>query len=159
MSLLHRSTANYETVSSGVTGHVESVEITFDPQEITYGRVLQIYFSVVQDPTELNRQGPDYGTQYRSVIFPRSEEQARIARAYINQLDQTHSFKSAIVTTIEPNRDFYPAEAYHQNFLVQNPTNPYIVINDLPKIAALQRVLPIFYRPQPVLVVTSASSK
>ena len=144
--------AQYETVGSGRTGHAESVQVTFDPREISYGRILQIYFSVAHDPTELNRQGPDVGTQYRSAIFPTDAEQARVAKAYIAQLNQAHAFDAAIVTKIEPGRSFYPAEAYHQDFLALNPDYPYIVINDLPKVANLQRLYPDFYRPQPVLV-------
>ena len=146
------ATARYETVGSGTTGHAESVEVTFDPRAISYGEILRIYFSVAHDPTELNRQGPDYGTQYRSTIFPTSEAQARVARAYIAQLDQAHAFDAAIVTTIEPGKRFYPAEAYHQDFLTLNPDYPYIVINDLPKIDALQALFPERYRAEPVLV-------
>ena len=123
--------------STGTTGHAESVRITFDPRKISYGRLLQIYFSVAHDPTELNRQGPDDGTQYRSAIFPPDAEQARVAKAYIAQLDQAHVFDAPIVTKIEPGRAFYPAEAYHQDFLTLHPTYPYIVINDLPKVEQL----------------------
>jgi peptide-methionine (S)-S-oxide reductase len=151
-------TAVYETVSSGTTGHAESVQISFDPQVISYGRLLQIYFSVAHDPTELNRQGPDVGTQYRSVIFPTTLEQARIAKAYINQLEQTAVFKAPIVTRIEPDQTFYPAEVYHQDYLTRNPTSPYIVINDLPKIERLKRIQPDFYRTNPVLVGASRTS-
>ncbi len=147
-----KDAAEYETVSTGTTGHAESVKITFDPSEISYGRLLQIYFSVAHDPTELNRQGPDTGTQYRSAIFRTSAEQARVAKAYIAQLNQAHVFDAAIVTRIEPDKNFYPAEAYHQDFLTRNPRYPYIVINDLPKIANLQRILPEFYRADAVLV-------
>jgi len=147
-------TAQYETVSGGDTGHAESVKITYDPHQISYGRILQIYFSVAHDPTQLNRQGPDSGTQYRSAIFPVDAEQARIAKAYIAQLNQAQVFDAAIVTRIEPGRAFYPAEGYHQDFLIRNPTYPYIVINDLPKIDALQRLLPAVYRPDPVLVAS-----
>jgi len=145
-------TAQYETVSGGATGHAESVRITFDPKVISYGRLLQIYFSVAHDPTELNRQGPDVGTQYRSAIFPTSAEQERIAKAYIADLDRAHVFRSAIVTRIEPNRQFYPAEDYHQDFLARNPTYPYIAINDLPKIQDLKHNFPETYRSKPVLV-------
>src|SRR5439155_11613405 len=119
----------------------------------------QIFFSVVHDPTEVNRQGPDTGTQYRSAIFPVSVEQTRVAHAYIAQLDQAHIFKRPIATKIEMDRTFYPAEAYHQDFLVHNPTYPYIVYNDLPKIADLRRLLPEVYRPTPVLVSSAQSSK
>jgi peptide-methionine (S)-S-oxide reductase len=151
--------ANYEIVSSGTTGHAESVQVTYDPRQISYGRLLQIFFSVVHDPTELNRQGPDTGTQYRSAIFPASAEQAQIAKTYIAQLDQAHAFKKAIVTRIEPDRAFYPAETYHQDFLTRNPTYPYIAINDIPKIEDLKRVLPDLYRAAPVLVAGGHSSK
>ena len=128
-----KKTARYETVGSGRTGHAESVQVTYDPRQISYGRLLHIFFSVVHDPTQLNRQGPDFGTQYRSAIFPTTTEQAEVAKAYIAQLDQAHAFKKAIVTRIEPDRPFYPAENYHQDFLTRNPKYPYIVINDLPK--------------------------
>jgi peptide-methionine (S)-S-oxide reductase len=154
-----RSTAEYETVSSGTTGHAESVKITFDPQKISYGRILQIYFSVVQDPPELNRKGPDYGTQYRSTIFAQDSEQAKIAKAYIAQLDKAHVFDRRIVTTIESGKNFYPAEAYHQNFLAHNPTYPYIVVNDLPKIDSLKHFFPQDYRPDPVLVHVAQASE
>jgi peptide-methionine (S)-S-oxide reductase len=149
------NTAHYETVGSGATGHAESVRITFDPHRISYGRILQIYFSVAHDPTELDRQGPDVGTQYRSAIFPSTPEQARIAAAYIAQLDRAHVFGAKIVTRIEPGRLFYPAEAYHQNYLTLHPSQPYIAINDLPKVDALQRLFPKLYRAAPVLVATS----
>ena len=116
-----QKTARYDVVTSGTTGHAESVQITFDPRRISYGRILQIYFSVAHDPTELNRQGPDVGTQYRSAIFPTNPEQARIAKAYIAQLNQARAYDKAIVTKIEPDRAFYPAEDYHQDYLVKNP--------------------------------------
>ena len=135
-------TAHYEQVGTGTTGHAESVEITFDPRTITYGQILQIFFSVVHDPTQLDRQGPDVGEQYRSTIFPVDDDQARVARAYIDQLEQARAFDGAIVTTIEPGRAFYPAEGYHQDFLERNPTYPYIVRNDLPKVAALGARVP-----------------
>jgi peptide-methionine (S)-S-oxide reductase len=154
-----KKTAGYEIVSTGSTGHAESVQVTYDPRQISYGRLLQIFFSVVHDPTELNRQGPDTGTQYRSAIFPLNDEQADVAKAYIAQLDQTHTFKKAIVTKIEPGRAFYPAEGYHQDFLTRNPTYPYIVVNDLPKIGDLKRILPEVYRAAPVLVAGVQSSK
>jgi peptide-methionine (S)-S-oxide reductase len=147
-----KDTAEYETVSTGSTGHAESVQITFDPHRISYGRILQIYFSVAHDPTELNRQGPDSGTQYRSAIFPTSPEQAHVAEAYIAQLDQAHVFAAPVVTKIEPGRAFYPAEAYHQNYLTLHPSQPYIAINDLPKVAALKQLFPSLYRETPVLV-------
>ncbi|MGO4723523.1 MULTISPECIES: peptide-methionine (S)-S-oxide reductase MsrA [unclassified Inquilinus] len=151
-------TAQYETVSGGDTGHAESVKITYDPRQISYGRILQIYFSVAHDPTQLNRQGPDSGTQYRSAIFPLDADQARIAKAYIAQLNQAKVFDAAIVTKIEPGRAFYPAESYHQDFLTRNPTYPYIVFNDLPKIDDLQRLLPAVYRPDPVLVASQPTN-
>jgi peptide-methionine (S)-S-oxide reductase len=154
-----KKTADYEAVGSGRTGHAESVQVTYDPRQISYGRLLQIFFAVVHDPTELDRQGPDTGPQYRSAIFPASAEQADIAKAYIAQLDQAHAFKKAIVTRIEPNRTFYPAENYHQDFLTRNPRNPYIAINDLPKIEDLKRVFPELYRAAPVLVAGAQSSK
>jgi peptide-methionine (S)-S-oxide reductase len=154
-----KKTAEYETVSSGRTGHAESVQVTFDPRQISYGRLLQIFFSVVHDPTELNRQGPDTGTQYRSAIFPTNAEQADVAKAYIAQLDQAHAFKKAIVTRIEADRTFYPAENYHQDFLTRNPTYPYIAINDLPKIEDLKHLLPDLYRAAPVLVAGVHSSR
>jgi peptide-methionine (S)-S-oxide reductase len=152
-----KATAHYEMTSSGSTGHAESVEITFDPHKISYGRILQVYFSVAHNPTELNRQGPDEGTQYRSAIFPLNEEQAQVAKAYIAQLNSAHVFQAPIVTTIEPGKTFYRAEAYHQDFLAKNPGYPYIVYNDLPKIANLKQLFPALYRPNPVLVAASRS--
>ncbi len=152
-----RATADYETVSSGETGHAEAVQITFDPQQVSYGHLLQIYFSVAHDPTELNRQGPDVGSQYRSAIFPTSGEQARVAQAYIDQLGQAAIFKAPIVTRIEPDKTFYPAEDYHQDFLTRNPTNPYIMINDLPKIENLKRIEPNLFRANPVLVAAAGA--
>ncbi|CDZ35782.1 peptide-methionine (S)-S-oxide reductase MsrA [Neorhizobium galegae] len=147
-----KETAVYETVGYGKTGHAEAVRVTFDPKKVTYGHLLQIYFSVAHDPTQLNRQGPDTGTQYRSTIFPTSEDQARVAKAYIDQLNKAEVFHAAIATTIEPGKAFYPAEAYHQDFLTQNPTYPYIVYNDLPKIENLKKLFPSDYRDKPVLV-------
>ncbi|HVC33566.1 MAG TPA: peptide-methionine (S)-S-oxide reductase MsrA [Chloroflexota bacterium] len=152
-----QKSAIYEVVSSGTTGHAESVQITYDPRVISYGQLLQIFFSV-HDPTELNEQGPDVGPQYRSAIFPTNAEQADVAKAYIAQLDQAHVFGKAIVTKIEPGHSFYPAESYHQDFLVRNPTYPYIVINDLPKIEELERLFPDQYRADPVLVAGSSGS-
>jgi peptide-methionine (S)-S-oxide reductase len=145
--------ASYKMVTRGTTGHAESVEITFDPSKISYGKILQIYFSVAHDPTQFNYQGPDIGPQYRSAIFPSNEEQARVAKAYIAQLDQAHVYGDAIVTTIEPGHSFHPAEDYHQDYLTLNPTQPYIVINDLPKIRNLERIFPELYRDEPVLVM------
>lgn len=152
------ATAEYILVSTGATGHAESVQITFNPQVIGYSQILHIYFSVAHDPTELNRQGPDVGTEYRSAIFPTTVEQARIARAYIDQLEQSAVFKAPIVTRIEPDQSFYPAEDYHQDYLTRNPTSPYIVINDLPKIENLKRTLPDVYRADPVLVAAARSN-
>jgi peptide-methionine (S)-S-oxide reductase len=145
-------TAQYETVSTGRTGHAESVQITFDPSKVSYGHLLQIYFSVVHDPTELNRQGPDSGTQYRSTIFPTTAEQRKVAQAYIDQLNKSGVYPKAIATTVEDLKGFYPAEGYHQNFLTNNPTQPYIVFNDLPKVANLKATFPSEYRNDPVLV-------
>jgi peptide-methionine (S)-S-oxide reductase len=147
-----KDTADYRTVSTGSTGHAESVQVTFDPHKISYGRILQIYFSVAHDPTELNRQGPDTGTQYRSAIFPTSPEQARVADAYIKQLDAAHVFAAPIVTKIEADKAFYAAETYHQNYLTLHPEQPYIAINDLPKVRALEQLFPSLYRDAPVLV-------
>ena len=153
-----KSTAHYEMVGSGGTGHAESVRITFDPRKISYGRILQIYFSVAHDPTQLNRQGPDVGTQYRSAIFPLSAEQARIAKAYIAELNQARVYDAAIVTKVEPNRVFYAAENYHQDYMTLHPAQPYIVYNDLPKVDDLKRMFPDLYRADPVLVTARASN-
>ena len=150
-----QATAQYETVSGGDTGHAESVQISFDPRQVSYAQILQIYFSVVHDPTQLDRQGPDQGTQYRSAIFPLDDGQARMAKEYIAQLNRARVFNAAIVTRIEPGKVFYPAESYHQDFLVRNPSYPYIVINDLPKIEDLKRLFPQDYRSDPVLVLAS----
>jgi len=147
-----RNTARYELVGRGNTGHAESVEITFDPRQISYGRLLQIFFSVAHDPTQLNRQGPDVGSQYRSAIFPATPEQEKVARAYMAQLGQARVFGAAIVTKVERDRPFFRAEDYHQDFLVNNPRSPYIVINDLPKIEHLKAMFPDVYRATPVLV-------
>lgn len=151
-----QQTAKYQQVGSGSTGHAESVRITYDPSKISYAKLLQIYFSVAHDPTELNRQGPDTGTQYRSAIFPVDAKQAQIAKAYIDQLNKARAFDSAIVTKIEPGRSFYAAEDYHQDFLTRNPTYPYIVYNDLPKIDNLKKLFPQVYRADPVLVANSS---
>jgi peptide-methionine (S)-S-oxide reductase len=140
------ATANYETVSSETTGHAESVRITFDPTQVSYGKLLQIFFAVVQDPTELNRQGPDVGASYRSEIFAQDDTQQKIANAYIAQLNGAGVFPAPIVTTVSSGAQFFPAEAYHQNFLDLNPNNPYIVANDLPKLGALQSTFPELYR-------------
>jgi len=151
--------AKYEIVGSGETGHAETVQITYDPAKITYGKLLQIYFSVAHDPTQLNMQGPDYGTQYRSTIFPVDAKQREIAQMYIAQLDAAHVYREKIVTTLEDGRTFYPAEGYHQDFLVRNPTYPYIVINDIPKVRNLAQIFPDVYRPEPVLVVPRAAAR
>ncbi len=150
-----KSTADYETVGTGSTGHAESVQITYDPREVSYGTLLQIYFSVAHDPTQLNRQGPDSGSQYRSAIFVTDDAQRKVADSYIAQLNQAHVFAAPIVTRVDSLRGFYPAEAYHQDFLINNPRHPYIVFNDLPKIRNLQRVLPQLYRDAPVTVSAS----
>ena len=152
-----KATAHYDMTSSGTTGHAESVQITYDPRKITYGRILQVYFSVAHDPTELNRQGPDEGTQYRSAIFPMNDEQARVAKAYIAQLGGAHAFQAPIVTKIEAGKTFYRAEDYHQDFLAKNPGYPYIVYNDLPKVANLKRLFPALYKPDPTLVSAARS--
>jgi peptide-methionine (S)-S-oxide reductase len=146
-----KSSAQYETVSSGVTGHAESVKITFDPAAISYGQILQIAFSVVHDPTQLNRQGPDVGTQYRSAIFYADETQKHIAEAYISQLDKSHAFPRAIVTRVDPLKGFFPAEGYHQDYLIHNPSAPYIAMYDLPKVENFKRTFPELYSGRPVL--------
>jgi peptide-methionine (S)-S-oxide reductase len=146
------SAADYESVSDGNSGHAESVQIVFDPAQVTYGQILQVFFSVAHDPTQLNRQGPDTGTQYRSAIFPGNAAQKKIAEAYIAQLDQAGVYPRRIVTRIEPFKGFFEAEAYHQDYLLNHPTNPYIVINDLPKVRNFQRVLPALYSPRAVTV-------
>ena len=138
-------TAAYEVVGSGQTGHAESVEIKYDPAKVSYGTLLRVFFSVAHNPTELNRQGPDSGTQYRSTIFVQDADQARLAKAYISQLTAARTWGAPIVTTIETGKPFYPAEDYHQNFLRLNPSYPYIVINDLPKVAGLKQLLPVVW--------------
>ncbi len=135
-------TAHYEIVSTGLTGHAESVQITYDPSRISYGKLLEVFFSVAHDPTELNRQGPDSGTQYRSAIFYATDDQKRVAEAYIRQLDAAHLFGKKIVTQVAPLKGFYAAEAEHQNFLDRNPDYPYIVYNDLPKLERLKKQFP-----------------
>jgi peptide-methionine (S)-S-oxide reductase len=151
-----KDAAHYEMVGTGRTGHAESVSVTYDPRQISYGKILQIYFSVAHNPTELNRQGPDFGTQYRSAIFYADEEQKRIASAYIAQLQQARVFGSPIVTKLEPLSGFYAAEDYHQDFLVLHPSYPYIVFNDLPKLDNLKQVFPDYYRETPVTVTASS---
>ena len=137
-----KSTAHYEEVSTGTTGHAESVKITYDPSQITFGEILKVYFSVAHDPTQLNRQGPDHGTQYRSAVFYMNDEQKKITEAYIQQLDAAYVYSRPIVTQVVPFNGFYAAEAYHQHFLENNLTNPYIVYNDLPKLEALKKQYP-----------------
>ncbi|SEO95067.1 peptide-methionine (S)-S-oxide reductase [Rhodospirillales bacterium URHD0017] len=147
-----KDTAQYDKVTSGRTGHAEAVRITYDPGKVSLGRLLQIYFSVAHDPTQLNRQGPDVGTQYRSTIFPTNDEQARLAKAYIEQLDQARVYGAKVVTTIEPGQAFYPAEGYHQDYMTLHPRQPYIAMHDLPKVDALKRLFPQAYRTEPALV-------
>ena len=154
-----QASAKYREVGSGDTGHAEAVRITYDPRQISYARILQIYFSVAHNPTELNRQGPDSGTQYRSAVFPANPEQARIARAYIAQLDKNKVFRAPIATTIEPAKPFYAAEDYHQDYLTLHPNEPYIMFNDLPKVDALKRMFPEQYRADPVLVSAVVARK
>ncbi|WP_104662973.1 peptide-methionine (S)-S-oxide reductase MsrA [Ensifer adhaerens] len=151
------ATADYETVSGGKTGHAESVEVTFDPREVTYGQLLQVFFSVAHNPTQLNYQGPDHGTQYRSALFAVTNEQKKIASAYIAQLGKSGAFPAAIVTQVSPFKGFYAAEDYHQDFLTRNPTHPYIVYNDLPKIENLRALFPKSFRANPVLVFKAKS--
>jgi peptide-methionine (S)-S-oxide reductase len=153
-----KESADYQTVSSGRTGHAESVEVTFDPNVISFGRILQIYFSVAHDPTELNRQGPDEGTQYRSEIFARDATQKQIADAYIAQLSRASAFRQPIVTKVETSSAFYPAEDYHQDYATAHPDSLYIVYNDLPKIDNLKRLFPDRYRPTPVLVRAASNT-
>ena len=153
------ATASYERVSDGDTGHAEAVQVTYDPKQISLGRLLQIYFSVAHDPTQLNKQGPDRGTQYRSAIFPASDAQARIAKAYIAQLNLAHVYKTPVATKIEPGRVFYPAEDYHQDYLTLHPTDGYIVYNDIPKVHELARRYPAIYQLEPALVSTAHLTK
>lgn len=136
------STANYETVCTGTTGHAESVQITFDPQKISYGQLLKVFFDVAHDPTQLNRQGPDHGTQYRSAIFYSNPEQKKIAEAYIKQLDDAKVFRSPIVTQVVPLKAFYPGEGYHQNYCNRNPRNPYVQAVAMPKVEKVKEKLP-----------------
>jgi peptide-methionine (S)-S-oxide reductase len=150
-----RRAAEYETVSTGTTGHAESVQVTFDPRVISYGQILRVYFSAAHDPTQLNRQGPDEGTQYRSEIFFAGAEQEKIARAYIAQLSKAHAFGGPIVTRVEAVKAFYPAEGYHQDYLIHHPESPYIQANDLPKIGQLKQLYPELYRSAPVMVTAA----
>jgi peptide-methionine (S)-S-oxide reductase len=145
-----KATAHYEVVSMGVTGHAESVRITYEPAQVSLGQLLKVFFAVAHDPTQLNRQGPDEGTQYRSSIFFTNDEQKQVALAYIAQLDAANVFKRKIVTKVVPLDGFYPAEAYHQNFLERNRTYPYIVYNDLPKLEQLEREFPSLVKPRAV---------
>jgi peptide-methionine (S)-S-oxide reductase len=152
-----KDTAQYETVGMGDTGHAESVEVTYDPSKVTYGQLLHVFFSVAHNPTQLNYQGPDHGTQYRSTIFFVDDEQKKIAGSYIEQLGKAKVFSEPIATTMESLKGFYPAEAYHQDFLTLNPTYPYIVYNDLPKIENLKQIFPDLYAEKPVLVSEAKS--
>jgi len=148
-----KETARYDKVSRGDSGHAESVEITYDPKEVSLGELLRVYFSVAHDPTQLNRQGPDVGAQYRSAIFVTSPEEEKIARDYIAQLSGAKAFPAPIVTKLEPFKAFYPAEAYHQDYLLKHPEQPYIAYNDLPKIDHLKRLFPALYRDKPALTL------
>jgi len=147
-----KNSANYKTVSTGTTGHAEAVQITYDPAEVSYGELLHIFFSVAHDPTQLNRQGPDSGTQYRSDIFYTDNTQKNIAQTYIAQLNKSKVFPRDIATRVDSFKSFYAAEDYHQDFLIQNPNYPYIVFNDLPKIENLKRLFPKNYNAQPVML-------
>jgi peptide-methionine (S)-S-oxide reductase len=153
-----KESADYETVSTGRTGHAESIEITFDPHEISYGRILQVYFSVAHNPTELNRQGPDSGPQYRSEIFYADEMQKHVAEGYIAQLDRAGVFEGPIVTKVDRLAAFYPAETYHQDYAILHPDSPYIAYNDLPKVANLKRLFPDAYRESPVTVIAAGTT-
>jgi peptide-methionine (S)-S-oxide reductase len=148
----HVVNPDYEQVSSGATGHAESVRVTFDPTQVSYGTLLRIFFSVALDPTQKDRQGPDRGTQYRSELFVNDAEQERVAKAYVAQLEASHAFSRPIVTRIDPAGPFYPAEAYHQDYLDLHPDAPYIAINDIPKVQALRTLFPENWRPTPVKV-------
>jgi len=154
----HVANPDYEQVSSGATGHAESVRVTFDPAQVSYGTLLRIFFSVALDPTQKDRQGPDWGTQYRSELFVNGPEQERVARAYLAQLEAAHAFSRPIVTRVDPTGPFYPAEAYHQDYLDLHPNAPYIAINDMPKVQALQTLFPESWQPAPVKVGKLAST-
>ncbi|MBB4362871.1 peptide-methionine (S)-S-oxide reductase [Bradyrhizobium sp. CIR18] len=153
-----KATADYQTVSSGRTGHAEAVEIKYDPKKISYGKILQIYFSVAHDPTQLNRQGPDVGTQYRSAVFTTSDEQKKVVEAYIAQLNGAKVFSKPIVTKVGALEAFYPAEAYHQDYLTLHPNQPYIAYNDLPKVENLKKLFADNYIEKPTLVSTSKAT-
>ncbi len=150
-----KADADYRTVGGGETGHAESVQIVYDPAKVTYGQILQVFFSVAHDPTQLNRQGPDTGTQYRSAIFYANEGQKKIAQAYIAQLAAAKVYPAAIVTKLDPLKAFYAAEDYHQDFLVNHPAHPYIVFNDLPKVRNFERMFPALYVPRAVTVASA----
>jgi peptide-methionine (S)-S-oxide reductase len=154
-----KQTATYNQVITETTGHAEAVEITFDPKQVSYGTLLRIFFSVAHDPTEVNRQGPDVGPSYRTAIFPLAPRQEKVARDYIAQLDKAKLFPRPIATRIEAFKGFFAAEDYHQDYLYNNPTQPYIVINDLPKVRSLAKVWPQYWRSQPVLVRNTLSGK
>jgi len=147
-----KNTADYSTVSTGTTGHAESVEVKYDPKKISYGKILQIFFSVTHDPTQLNRQGPDSGTQYRSAIFTTNDEQKKVTEAYIAQLNAAKVYKKPIVTKVSPLEGFYPAEAYHQDYLTLHPNQPYIAYNDIPKVENLKKIFAENYIEKPTLV-------
>jgi peptide-methionine (S)-S-oxide reductase len=153
-----KATADYHTVSTGTTGHAESVEIKYDPKKISYGKILQIYFSVAHDPTQLNRQGPDSGTQYRSAIFTTSDEQKKVAEAYIAQLNGAKVYSKPIVTKVGALEAFYPAEAYHQDYLTLHPSQPYIAYNDIPKVENLKKLFAANYIEKPTLVSASKAT-
>jgi len=144
-----KASASYSAVSAGITDHAEAVEIRYDPARVSYGTLLRVFYSVAHDPTQLNRQGPDSGRQYRSAIFPQSDEQARLARAYIAQLESAKTWPARIVTTLEPAKPFYPAESYHQNYLRAHPSQPYILINDIPKVEGFKRMFPSLWSDKP----------
>ena len=153
----HVVNPGYEAVSSGATGHAESVRVTFDPAQVSYGTLLRIFFSVALDPTQVDRQGPEWGTQYRSELFVADAEQERVAKAYVAQLGAAHLFSKPIVTRIDAAGPFYPAEAYHQDYLDLHPDQPYIAINDIPKVLAVQKLFPENWQPAPVKVGQLAS--
>ncbi len=152
------STAQYQIVGSGTTGHAEAVQITYDPKQVSLGKLLQIYFSVVHDPTQLNRQGPDSGTQYRSTVFTSDPQEKKVVEAYIAQLNDAKVYKKKIATTLEPLQGFYPAEDYHQDYLTLHPNQPYIAFNDIPKVENLKKIFADTYRDKPVLVRDASAS-